>query len=215
MVKMANEHLGHDEEAGADDKECADGLSQCRILGQCHGKLLCVSAQFLNRLLHNRSGSGCRGSDCTEHNRCAVIDESHNSSAKRWEAEADEQRCCQSSRGSESGSAFNESSKDKSDDDRLDTSVRVHSVKYALNGGNCAGMLHGVHDEDCAENNYQSADGFQEAVQSPGSGCSEILSPVKESNQNGNCPAERQCRFGRPVKCDHQNDDQQDRYCSY
>ena len=202
------EHFAHDEHAEEHDEQRAGGLADGGELGQRHAVGLGIGAERLSRLNGNGSGGVGRGADRAVNDGDAVVNERHDGGAERREAEADQQRGGERGGRAEAGGAFDEGREHEAHDDRLDAAVGVHVIEHALDGGNRAGVLERVHDQDGAEDDHEGADGLQEAVQRPRGGGRKVLLPVQQGDHNRQNPAERQGALCRPVEGQHQNDDQ-------
>ena len=150
-----------------------------------------------------------RCSDRTKDDGDTVVDQRDDSSAKRRKTKADQQWRGQGSRGPKTCCTFNERGEDIPNDDGLDSTVRVYIVEHTLYRRYSAGMLQGVHNQNCTENNNEGTDSLQESIQRPCEGSGSVLLPVEQCDQQCDNPADGQGDFCRLVECNHQYNNQQ------
>jgi hypothetical protein len=184
----------------------ATAVADGGVLGEVHLEKVHVAAHGLDLALDGGGGGVGRGADCAVGHRGGVIDKGNYCRAQRREAEADQQRGGQSGRGAEAGSALDERAENEADENGLDTAVGGDVLEHTLDGDNGAGMLERVHNENCAEDDYENADGIQSALDRERGNGDEVLFPHKQSYQRCEDPCQRQGLFGAPVEADHKND---------
>ena len=127
------------DKADADDHDdgSADRKRKSRPEGQSHFPCIRIAAEAGNSILNCCK---CGVGRCTyraETYRYGVVDQGHHCSAKRREADGDQEGACQSGGCTESCSAFNECTEDESDDNRLQSCVRSNTLEHTVDCGHC------------------------------------------------------------------------------
>ncbi len=143
-----------------------------------------------------------RRTDRAERHRRALHQHAEQDCSHCREADRNQQRCGDGGRSAKAGSALDEATEQPGDDDGLDAAVRADGGETGTNGGDAAGMLEGVQQQDCAEDDPQQAQGDHQTLQRRGDDAVNAHVPDEQPDGCGEQEDQRHGAAGGPAQTD-------------